>query len=170
MLDAGSLTVLGQHFERLMSAIQTRVENVGGLVFFRIFHFCMVKGLYSRGGGRVDERWRCWSATVLVASFVVPSAPPATPRFPIPLRPHPSSNVLLSRFQPPLLSPLCNNNQHFPPIIQSHKLTPHLSHPDPAHSPNPNLDLGSILPRHRGRYRRRRRRNRPFPRHIAPDR
>lgn len=32
MLDAGSLTVLGQHFERLMGAIQTRVENVSGLL------------------------------------------------------------------------------------------------------------------------------------------
>ena len=30
MLDAGSLTVLGQHFERLMGAIQTRVETVSG--------------------------------------------------------------------------------------------------------------------------------------------
>lgn len=32
MLDAGSLTVLGQHFERLMGAIQTRVETVSGLL------------------------------------------------------------------------------------------------------------------------------------------
>jgi len=28
VLDPGSLAVLGQHFERLMSAIQNRVENV----------------------------------------------------------------------------------------------------------------------------------------------
>ena len=31
VLDAGSLTVLGQHFERLMGAIQARVEHVSGL-------------------------------------------------------------------------------------------------------------------------------------------
>lgn len=29
VLDPGSLAVLGQHFERLMGAIQNRVENVG---------------------------------------------------------------------------------------------------------------------------------------------
>ena len=41
MLDAGSLTVLGQHFERLMGAIQTRVETVSGLLSCVLIFFCL---------------------------------------------------------------------------------------------------------------------------------
>lgn len=39
MLDAGSLAVLGQHFERVMGAIQNRVESVTPPFFFSSFPF-----------------------------------------------------------------------------------------------------------------------------------
>ena len=48
--------------------------------------------------------------------------------------------------------------------------TPVFSPLPPAHRPNPNFHHGTVLACQRRRHRRRRRRNRPFPRHLAPDR
>ncbi len=57
VLDAGSLTVLGQHFERLMGAIQARVENVGGLVFYFILVCSVWRGKGSAFSGKGGMDW-----------------------------------------------------------------------------------------------------------------
>lgn len=139
VLDAGSLTVLGQHFERLMGAIQTRVETVSGLLFgvVHLFFHAWTHGLPTMGDEQIADALNgkfCYGMDIIfgcisfhveyIASFfcfgkncILPSLP-----FSIPLLP---PNFIIYFFSRPHLFPIFSqptlSSLYSPPSLKQAK-------------------------------------------------